>query len=123
MDELISVSSIAAFIILFFWQINSKRKEVAYILNPKNEHSVVKLAFYDHSYKKESLEKLRSVRLALKKEEFEKQRGKTVIRLHPYNTSFEYVERLIYKIESDFYAEELAQLPKEDQRLDNWDQF
>lgn len=123
MEELFSISSVAAFIILFFWQISSKRKEYSYILNPKNEHDVIKLAFYDFSYRKECLEKLRSVRSRIKIEETDREKGKIIIRLYPVNTSLEYVEQLIEKIESDFYAKKVSSLSKEEQRLDNWDLF
>ena len=123
MEEIFGISSIIAFSVLFFWEINSKRKEYSYILNPKNEHAVIKLAFYDFSYRKECLEKLRSVRARLKIEETDREKGKIIIRLYPVYTSPQYIERLIEKIEHNFYAKELSLLSKEDQRLDNWDQF
>ena len=123
MNEWYTLLGICAFFVLLFWQVGTRRKEYSHILDPKNEQMVIKLAFYDSSYKKDSLEKLRSVVKRIEAEKVDRDKGRIIIRLYPIDTRLEYVEQLIEKIESDFYAKKLSLLSKEEQRLDNWDLF
>ncbi|MEI5995625.1 hypothetical protein [Candidatus Enterococcus mansonii] len=124
MEDLFSMCVFLAFPILFIWMTSLEKKELSYLLNPKNEREIVKQTYYDASCRKDYLKKLRKMQSELRAEEKLNRTKKTIfIRLYPSNTDLQYVERLIEKITNDFYVNELKKMTEKEQRLDNWDQF
>lgn len=98
LGDLFMLCVVLAFLILLFWRFHLNRIAVSYLLNPENEVEILKQAYYDQSWKKEYLKKLREVRIRFRMDHWLLD-----------ETEQQYLELLIEKIESDFYLQILVE--------------
>lgn len=108
--------------VLFFEWRAERQKKIDYMVNLLNMRAILKRCYYDKRQKKQDLQRISRLIKELQNK-LVSSKKKLVVPLVTVHGNIEYLTILRQEIIENGYEGELRKLSKQDQLLDNWDDF
>lgn len=100
----------------------SKLEDIDQYLSKENQESLLKNCYYDHSFKKNTLQEIEIMIHRIHAQLMDLNEDRLIIRAE-LSSKIDSLKTLKHKILVDSYNEKLAELSPDQRALDDWDRF
>ena len=100
----------------------SNLEDIDQYLSKENQESLLKNCYYDHSFKKQTLQEIEIMTHRINAQLMDLNEDRLIIRAE-LSSKIDSLKALKHKIIGDSYNEKLAELSPDQRALDDWDQF
>ena len=107
---------------LYLYGKMSNLEDIDQYLSKANQESLLKNCYYDHSFKKHTLQKIEIMTHRINAQLMDLNEDRLIIRAE-LSSKIDSLKALKHKILVDSYNEKLAELSPDQRALDDWDRF
>lgn len=107
---------------LYLYGKMSNLEDIDQYLSKENQESLLKNCYYDHSFKKDTLQEIEIMTHRINAKLMDLNEDRLIIRAE-LSSKIDSLKALKHKILVDSYNEKLAELSPDQRALDDWDRF
>lgn len=116
------VTFIMCLYVLYLHGKMSKLEDIDQYLSKENQESLLKNCYYDHSFKKHTLQEIERMTHRINAQLMDLNEDRLIIRAE-LSSKIDSLKALKHNILGDSYNEKLAELSSDQRAVDDWDRF